>query len=181
MSLINNIKLKIGNYFCREIALNSKIKRKSVNYEQAKKIGILYTATNQENFEVVKNYTRKIRESKKTVRALGFVNHKELHRDQSPTVDLDFFTLKDVNWYYKPGGHIVENFTNENYDILICLDTESSLSVQYILANSKANFRVGKYEERNKIFFDFMIDLQNKNNLSYFIEQVNHYINLINN
>lgn len=180
MTILSAIKHHIGKQICRRNALNSNIKREAINFQQAKKIGILYDASNLEEFNIIKNYAKQIRALKKEVKALGFVNGKDLDYTQQPTIDLDFFTIKNTNWYYKPFGIIIDNFVNEKYDILICLDMACHLPVQHILAGSKAKFRVGRYNKDEHIFFDFMIDLQNINNIPYFIEQVNHYINLIN-
>jgi len=180
VSIIEKITKRIGEIACHRAAAHVKVIRDAKNFEQAKKIGILYDATDLEEFEIVKEYAKVIREERKEVKALGFVNEKETQSNQMPTIDLDFFTKKDLNWYHKPGGYIVENFINTEYDILISLNFNDCYPLQYISAVSKAKFRVGKYDEKYKLYYDLMIDLQNNNNLSYFIELVNHYINMIN-
>ena len=180
MGFIEKMKNRIGAIACQRAAAQVKVIRDAKNFEQSKKIGILYDATNLEEFEIVREYAKMIREKKIEVKALGFVNEKETQSNQMPTIDLDFFTKRELNWYDKPGGYIVENFINTEYDILISLDFNDCYPLQYISAVSKAKFRVGKYDEKFKLYYDLMIDLQNNNNLSYFIELVNHYINMIN-
>ncbi|MBL4654253.1 MAG: hypothetical protein JKY33_00335 [Bacteroidia bacterium] len=180
MSLFNGIKKSIGSSLCKANAESSKVVRIAVNFDDAKRVGIIYDATDSERFEIVKEYAKEIRESGKEVKALGFVNDKQTGRHQLPTIDLDFFTLKDLNWYLKPSGHTIRNFINGDHDILICLDMEGCLPLQFIAGSSKAKYRVGKYDPKNQSYYDLMIDLQKNENLSYFIEQVNHYINLIN-
>lgn len=180
MSILQGIKKTAGRYMAARMAAKSKTARKAVNFESAKKIGILYDATDMEKFEIVKQYAKNLRLRKKEVKALGFVNAKQTDRHQQPTIDLDFFTLNDVNWYYKPAGHIVNNFIHAKHDILICLDLDGCIPLQFISAVSSAGFRVGKYNKANQSFYDMMIDLQNNANLSYFIEQVNHYLEMIN-
>ena len=89
---------------------------------------------------------------------------------------LDFFTRKTLNWFYKPSNPIIKNFVNREFDILIDLHTGNSIPFKYIVAMSKARFKIGKYEKGSTSFYDFMISTRENLALPQFIEQVNHYL-----
>src|ERR1039457_2243173 len=90
--------------------------RMVVSIKDAKKIGVLYNATESEDFEIVKTYVRKLLGDKKEVTSLGYVDKKELPSNQFAKLGLDFFTKKNLNWYLIPNSTLVTNFINEEFD-----------------------------------------------------------------
>jgi hypothetical protein len=85
-----------------------------------------------------------------------------------------------LNWFGKPSTHIIENFINEEYDLLIDLNIHDHFPLKYIAALSKAKFKVGKYKEQDEIIYDMMIDSDNTQKLKYFLRQVDTYIAMLN-
>jgi hypothetical protein len=110
---------------------------------------------------------------------LGFIDEKELPADYQSKLEFDFFTRKDLSRFYKPGGNTVKNFIQEDYDILIDLTSEEVIPLRYILNYSRARFKVGFYSEENQPYYDLMINMK-KYNMIDFIDQVNHYLKIIN-
>ena len=97
-----------------------------------------------------------------------------------PSLEFDFVTLKDINWYYKPKGVPVDNFINEDFDVLIDLVTNDCLPMEFLQALAHARFKVGKYNEDKKDVYDLMINVKEVKNINYLIEQVHHYLTIIN-
>lgn len=157
------------------------IKRKpqTLSLESVRSIGILYDATENENYEVVKNYVRELRELKKEVLALGFVDQKELPNMRFSKLGLDFFTRKNLNWYFKPSHPMVTKFINADFDILIFLNIEQLLPLKYIAAATQAKFKIGKYDAKNAAFCDFMIKTNEQVTLPKFIDLVNNYLKVL--
>ena len=180
MSWIRNIKSSIGEYLFRKEIKFTQRERAVVGFGDAKKIGILYDATTKSNYELVKEYLRKIRNQQKEVKALGFIDSKKFPPDQFVKLGMDFFTREHLNWYLTPDSRVTDNFVNENFDILISLNIEKCFPLQYISAFSKAKYRVGNYGNGSEVFYDLMINLKPEDDLKNFIEQVDYYINLIN-
>ena len=52
--------------------------------------------------------------------------------------------------------------------------------IQYIVAKSRARFKVGRFTDSNKRFLDMMIDTAGSNSLSQFIVNVDKYLMMIN-
>jgi hypothetical protein len=94
--------------------------------------------------------------------------------------DFDFFTREDFNWYYKPQGRKVAGFISESFDILIDLRLSKFTPLLFIVALSRAHFKVGRYRTDFKEFYDLMIDVDDNSDLTYFTEQILHYLSMLN-
>jgi len=179
MQFIEDIKKKVGKWvFKRELKINKR--RKEVcNLESAKSIGILYDASSEEQINLVRPFVSFFFDLKKDVKALGFVNAKELSYCHVPKLQYDFFYKKDLNWYYKPQNYIIDNFIKKEHDILINLTDSSVIPIKYLVASSLAHFKIGIYEENYQIY-DLMISLTNDRSQQKLMDEIKHYINLIN-
>ena len=179
MSYIQNFRLKINQFlFLRELKLNQRVKS-VCNVDEAKSIGILYDATSEENINKIKPFVSYFFELRKDVKALGYVNDKKLSYCHTPKLQYDFFYQKDLNWFYKPQNYIIDNFVKRDYDILINLCDSSCIPIKYLVAKSIARFKIGMYEENFDIY-DLMIELKNKKSIQKLMDEIKHYINLIN-
>ena len=179
MQFIEDIKKKVGKWvFKRELKINKR--RKEVcNLESAKSIGILYDASSEEQINLVRPFVSFFFDLKKDVKALGFVNAKELSYCHVPKLQYDFFYKKDLNWYYKPQNYIIDNFIKKEHDILINLTDSSVIPIKYLVASSLAHFKIGIYEENYQIY-DLMISLTNDRTQQKLMDEIKHYIKLIN-
>ena len=174
------IKSKIAHFiFYREFASHQR-QQKMVSFPEARTIGIIYDSTNERNYEIIKRYVKELRDTyKKDVLALGYYDKKELPPTRLSKLGLDFFTRKSLNWHYKPVAPVVRNFMAKDFDILIDLHTSGSIIFRYVAASTKAKFKIGRYEKNAATFYDFMISVNESISLAGFIEQVNHYLNLL--
>lgn len=178
MQFIEVIKQKLGDFFFKRELKSNPRQREVHNLHSAQSIGILYDATERENMMKVSEFVNTLFKTKKDVKALGFVNLKELTHHHMPMLQFDFFFLKDLNWYYKPQNYIIKNFVEKNYDILINLCDSDCIPIKYLAGTSQAKFKVGKYEEDIDLY-DMMIDVK-ENTLSALIKEIHHYLNVIN-
>lgn len=179
MQLFEDIKQKVGKWvFQRELKTNKRIKE-VCNLEDAKSIGILYDATNEQQIKQIQPFVKYFFELKKDVMALGYVNAKQLSYCHTPKLQYDFFYQKDLNWYYKPQNYIIDNFVKKEYDILINLCDSSVMPIKYLVASSVARFKIGRFEDGYEIY-DLMMEINDDKSLSKLMQEIKHYINLIN-
>jgi len=179
MQFIEDIKKKVGKWvFKRELKINKR-RKEICNLESAKSIGILYDASSEEQINLVRPFVSFFFDLKKDVKALGFVNAKELSYCHVPKLQYDFFYKKDLNWYYKPQNYIIDNFIKKEHDILINLTDSSVIPIKYLVASSLAHFKIGIYEENYQIY-DLMISLTDDRSQQKLMDEIKHYINLIN-
>lgn len=151
------------------------------NWSTAKSVGMIFRCDDEEKLEVVKKYIRHLKEEEgiKKIKALGFVDDKTLPAYASPKLELDFFCRTDLSWNFRPGGTTVKNFCNENWDILIDLESEEIIPLRHILNRSGAKFKVGYFTETYKHYYDLMLDVKSQDVVDY-IAQVNYYLSIIN-
>ena len=179
MQFIEDFKLKVGKWvFQRELQTNSRTKE-VCNLDDAKSIGILYDATSEQQIKIIKPFVSYFFDLKKDVKALGYVNSKELSYCHTPKLQYDFFYQKDLNWYYKPQNYIIDNFIKKEYDILINLCDSNTIPIKYLVASSIAHFKIGIHEEGYEIY-DLMISLKEDKSIEKLMNEIKYYINLIN-
>lgn len=176
---IQNIKLKLAwwklNKEHRKLVRNASFQ----NYTTAKTVGVIFNATQQETYELAKNYIQLLSKKENLkVKALGFVDSKEVLDFYQKSVFFDYFSRKNLNWYSRPNNPNTQEFINTKFDILIDLSIIEDFPIQYIVGLSRATFKVGCVKE-NKNFYDFMLQLGDKKDLKFFIEQLEHYLGMI--
>ena len=176
-----SIQSLIGNYLLKKEM--SKQHRQVVvsNLGTANKVGIIYYAEDEGTYKVVKEFVKSLREEGiRKIRAIGYVDKKEVPEHFPVKLEFDYFSKKDMNWYQKPSGVVVDNFLQEDFDILIDLSVDDHYPLKYLLARSKAKFKVGKQNEGKNAIFDMRIELEQVKSLRFLITQLSHYLNIIN-
>ena len=177
--MIPAIRKILANLRLRKELDENKNGHETVNFEAAKKIGLLYDATEQKDFEIVKEYVKNVRSRQKEVLALGYVDKKVLPQNQFAQLGLDFFTRKDLNWQHFPKSLEVSNFIKEPFDIVLNLSDNSIFPLRYIAAVSKAKFRVGRFDETSVPCYDMMIEITPGTGLKQFIGQAEDFLGKI--
>lgn len=157
-----------------------KISPHKFNFNAVRKVGMLFDASNPEDYELVKRYVVYLREHSKKVKVLGFFSEKKIPDYTYSKLEYDFFSVKETNWFGKPLTHIIDNFIEEEFDLLIDLNIRDHFSLKYVSALSKARFKVGKYKEADEKIYDMMIDADNTQTLKYFLRQIDTYITMMN-
>ena len=179
MQFIEDFKQKVGKWVFQSELKTNKRTKEVCNLDNAQSIGILYDATSEEQIKMVKPFVSYFFDLKKDVKALGYVNSKQLSFHHTPKLQYDFFYQKDLNWYYKPQNYIIDNFVKKEYDILINLCDSSIIPIKYLVASSIAHFKIGVHEENYEIY-DLMISLKDDKSMEKLMHEIRHYINLIN-
>jgi hypothetical protein len=182
MGIIKNVQQAIANRVLKLELKDIQRERKpnKFTFSGIKTVGILFDATNVEDYEIVKRYVVYLREHLKKVKVIGFFSTKQIPTLTYSKLEYDFFSTKELNWLGKPSSPIIQNFINEEYDLLIDLNIHNHFPLKYISALSKASFKVGKFEEDNVEAFDMMIDADNTKTVKYFLRQIDTYITMLN-
>jgi hypothetical protein len=179
VNLLTNIIEKVGFWTLRKAAKNQTRQKTVHNFESANSIGLLFDGTNEEHFESVQEFYGKLIRYVKTVKVLGFSRANDLPNQYLFKKNFTFYQKKDLNWYHKPINPDVDTFINRKFDILIDLTMNRDFHYQYIVANNPSRFKVGRNGDDNKLY-DLMINLKDNDSIDYFIEQIYHYLNIIN-
>ncbi|MBL7884451.1 MAG: hypothetical protein JNL69_10315, partial [Bacteroidia bacterium] len=142
MSVLKNIKSAIANRALNKELVQHKreLKPFKFNFSEIRNVGILFDSSNPEDFELVKRYVVYLREHTKKVKVIGFFSSKNIPSLTYSKLEYDFFSLKELNWLGKPTSNIIDNFINEEYDLLIDLNIHDHFALKYIASLSKAKF-----------------------------------------
>jgi hypothetical protein len=181
MKLLDRIKEWLG---IRRLLRDLSSDRKPIarNIGMARKVAIVYVVEDEAAHNQVRNYVKRLKEELgiSNIMALGYSDEKALPFYLHAKLNFDAICQKDLNWYRIPQGKAVENFMAEEYEIIIDLTLQDRLPIQYIMARSRARFKVGRYSESNKKILDMMIDMAGSQSLPQFIQQVHHYLMMVN-
>jgi hypothetical protein len=177
MSIITNWRIKAGNYFLNKMQALVQRKKHFESFDKAKTVGIIFNATDKEEFELVKRYVRYLKECNKKVKSIGFFNTDKIPDLTYSKLEWDFFTVKDLAWNYIPNKSFIENFINEEFDILIDMNIHHNFPLHYISCLSKAHFKIGLYNPNSD--YDLMIDMPEEKGLKFFLRNVDQYIQLL--
>jgi len=149
------------------------------NFDTARSAVILFGTDDPDSFPAIKEFRKFIEEKEIRCKAFGYVHQKEIPQEMLFWDSYAFITRKDLNWYSKPIGDVVESFYSQDPDILFDLTSSSPLELQYLVQLSTARFKIGVFtEEEND--YDLMINLTKPADLKYLTEQIEHYVSMLN-
>lgn len=176
MSFLEAFRLRLHRYYLRrELKKNSSVIRQSTPFEEAKKIGILFNASDLEQEKLVLQYVERLRsKNHKKVTILGFFDDKE-ERDFSL---FKHYSNKDLDWLFRPKKEDVNYFIDKKFDIVISFLSKPYMHSDYIMALSKAQLRVGR-NSNNTDSFDLIIN-ERQNDPAHFVALVDMYLRIFN-
>lgn len=179
MKLLNNIKESINKSKVAHAQKTHKRGHKICNLGQAKNVGIIFSATDEHNFGTVRNLMQTLEKRGQIVTVLGLTTEKEIPGNWLFRKGIDFILLKDLNWYGKPTSPAASDFIKTPFDILIDASSTSHIALNYIVSLSESSFKVGR-QTTFASNYDLTIEVGNNLELNYFIEQLTHYLEIIN-
>jgi hypothetical protein len=180
MSIKHSIKKSFGRFFLKREPGTARNKA-FFNLADAKTIGILFCYSTAEDFDLLKKYVIYLKECKKKVKVIGYFDMTEEPPNLSYSkVEYEFFTRKDLNWHLRPENIYINNFIEEERDVLIDLNVQGVLPLQFITRKAKANFKIGKFSDEGKEIYDMLIDSDSTKSFKCFLAQVDTYLSMIN-
>jgi len=182
LKFLDDIKIKLGKRMLKS-KLNQDRNTEVHNFDDARSVGILYREKGESFFILVKQYVKYLRDEygMKDILAMAYIDDKKqiphwhIHR-----LKYDYFTKGDLDWKFQPSCQQVDKFVNQEFDILIDLEKDFCLPLRFVLAESKANFKVGYYSADNEKYYDMMIQASKESTFDEYVSQVNHYLKRIN-
>ena len=149
------------------------------NFDTAKTAYIIFDASMHDAIPLIQDFRKYLTSQSIQSKAIGIVEEKEIPSELLMRKNYSFLTKKDKNWYKRPKGEVVEKFMADKPNILFDFTFRPSLEVQYLVQLSGADFKVGCFTE-DENDYDLMINPSKDCELEYFVEQVRHYISILN-
>ena len=180
VNFIENTRQSVGSFFLKRDLAKVVRSKQIVNMKDIRTIGIVYDASEEETYAIVSNFVRRFQEDQKIVRTLGFVNFRRLPHYCFPKLSYDYFTRRDLNLYFKPVNIKANEFVNEEFDVVIDLCMNDCFPIRYVTGLSKAKLKVGRFGDKYSGIYDFMLNVDNTISLGDFINEITHYLTIIN-
>jgi len=180
LAFFQNIRNRIGEHFLMKQHASYSRERAIINIDSATNIGIVFCGDNPDDVELIKSHVQTLRNMGKQVKSLGFIHVKELPLGLNGSMMHQYFALKELNWYYKPSSQFIDNFVNDEFDILFDFGAITQLPIMYINSMSKAKCKVGRYVEKYVDFYDVMVEVDKSKKLDYVVKTIHNYIMLLN-
>ncbi len=178
MSLLNRIKNRVGLFFLQR-ALRKQVRNRAFcNFDSAKTVGVLFDASHQESYMTTKAFIASLQQKRIDAKGLGYVATQEALEYFPAHENIQFFSLKANNWYFKPISNEAIDFITKKIDILIYLTMLDALQLKFIVGLADAKLKLGS-RSTDLFYYDFIIDMKGKDNLRFYIGQVNHYLSTV--
>lgn len=181
MSFIKDIQEKVGRFKLRQERKRLKRKVKAFSLEKASTIGVLYNATNRNDEEIAKKFIQYLKEERKEVLSLGFIDSKSSSELIHPIINYTYFDQNDLSKSLVPKGNDVKKFINKPFSVLIDLTIKDCFPLEYISSLSHAKFKVGAQGSYRDNVCDLIIDVDENSTLKFLIIQIKHYLKMIKN
>lgn len=179
--MIKKIKNKIANIGLNKQLAKQVRQKEFINLEDARSIGIVFEATNLDDFERIKKYVLKLKEQGKKVHAVGYFDQKISPTNISyPKTEFDFFNNKELKAMGQPSSPYIQTFISEIRDILIDFNILNKYPLRYISVNSYAKCKIGIDIPENKSSHDILIAIKPENGIAEYIKQTDIYLTMIN-
>ncbi|MFW5792704.1 MAG: DUF6913 domain-containing protein [Bacteroidota bacterium] len=155
--------------------------RKLVNLADAENIGILYDASNEDDYIYITKLVRDLQVEHKKVKTIGFIRQKKMPSYGFPKLTFEFCNKKDFKWNFNPKQQVIKEFIEFPFDILIDLTPSDIFQMKYLSALSKAGLIIGRYDEQWKDYYDILIKEKNNCKLEEMVNHYFHYLKMLKN
>ena len=180
MELCKNSRLAVGSFIVTR-QLNKFYRIKKFNsLRNAHKIGIVWDGSNINDFKAITAFYMEMQGKGIQVDIVCYYPGKILPDEYTALRYMTCYKRGDLNLFFIP--HILEldEFIATPYEILIDINFNNYFPLYYVSALSKAEFKIGAGKTINHNTLDMTIEIANKKDISYYIEQVRYYLEMIN-
>jgi len=161
-------------YRTNRLIRKSTSKRNSIAFNEANKIGIVYTSYGPETTDTVELLVDKLKKDGKQVKVLVYERNTSVKH-----LPFDTFTGNDINFWCQFKNDKIINFIDQNFDFLFFLDERPNIIIKNILAKSKAKCIVGKYSEENEALLNLMVMHKKGETADEIVNKIYHYAKLV--
>jgi hypothetical protein len=178
--MFDALKARIGRMRLRDELTAVQRSKAFFGIDEIKTVGISARFSTADDFELLRKYVNYLRDQKKKVKVLVQYTGKEEPAVQYSKLEYDFYGVKMLDWTGRPSGHIVQNFIDEPFDLLLDLNDGKSFALYCVGGLSRASFKIGRYEEDGEHLHDMLIDSPADKGLKFYLRQIDTYLQLIN-
>jgi len=153
--------------------------RNVANYQQVNQLGILFHLTEDVDPEPLAQFIKKLEQDHKKIKLLTYLETTHSHPYR---FYIDFFRKEDIPWT----GRLedipkIKQFLDTPFDYLFCIESEPQPVFHVLLQKSRANCRVGLFDQSRTNLFEMMVDNPGWKDVGHTLEQMLNYTRLLKN
>ncbi len=163
---------------------NAQRDKKIENLSQVKDIGIVFTLSDEQEWNLLYHFAQLMEKDGKKVVMIGLhpsnvqISFIVTHAHTTICREKD-----DFNFWGLPKDDVIETFTNRHLDVLIDTTDQPNFFGQYVALRSNADLKVTYTDEveatLNDNIFDMMIKGEGTLDLRDYLNQVVHYLKMV--
>ena len=181
MEFFRNTRLKIASVLLRRRVARSGRKMTYNNFARVKTIGVVWNASNHEEFPLLARFQQRMNERNIDVRILGYYHGKNLPDRYTAIRYLSCLRSSEINFFYIPESIEAKDFIGTRFDILIDINFKKIFPLTYITRLSQASLKVGLFEvEGNDTPFELMMEIKSPVDVEEYLKQAIQYLEMIN-
>lgn len=165
---------KIIAFQLPKLVRKSQVRRQTVEYQRAERIGVLTTLPNHEKQHDIDQFVDRLVADQKEVEVLCY----DQRRARNKIFGYVQFSDRDISLFGSLRADYILDFVNRDFDYLFHFDTESNVILDKILALSHAKCRVGCDLPGHHDFYELMVKADSLDDMS---EMIFHYVKLVSN
>ncbi|SHH77152.1 DUF6913 domain-containing protein [Winogradskyella jejuensis] len=142
--------------------------------KKAESIGVLLNYSEYCDYDVINSFLDKLDITSAKRKIFTYISDKNTEHSQWDNV----FTAKDFGWKGKLKNSDLKNFTETNFDVLICYFLANDNELKQIAAMSSADLKVG-ISNTDERLYDLIIDVDTKN-FDVFKTELKKYLTILN-
>ena len=183
MELFITLRLKAGRSILRRRASSVRRLKPKFDLDKVKRIGVLWDASNEDDFKHIAALNRQMMEIGKTVEVLTWIPGKDVPYRLTGLTYMKFLKNADLNWVFIPISDDAHKFIETKFDLLIDINPSDVLPLTFIATLSPSPMKVGPDDSVDPVNspYDLMIQAGHPLKTALFLEQVLHYLTLISN
>ena len=181
MGLVVNMRLKAGRMMLHRRMGALRRMKQDFSLDGVRKIGILWDASYENDFQHLAALKRQLSESGKSVEVIAWIPGRDVPDKLTGLSYMKFLRKADLNWAYLPVSGDANKFLETKYDLLIDVNPSSLFQLSALAALSAAPMKVGPdlTDEPENAPYDLMIRAPKPFSIALFIDQAMHYLSLI--
>jgi len=181
MGLFYNLRLKAGSMILHRRLSALRRMKLDFNFEMVKKVGILWDASYEKDFQHLAALNRQLTDMGKSVEVMVWIPGKNVPDRLTGLTYMKFLRKTDLSWAFFPISEDARRFISTNYDLIIDINPSSLFQLTCLVALSSATMKVGPdiTNEPEKTPYDLMIKTTKPFSIAPFIEQTMHYLSMI--
>lgn len=181
MELFRNLRLNLGKSSLSGKAARTKRKSVYTNFQDIKSIGIVWDASNTEDFRSLSRFHQKMSEKNIEISIFGYYTGKDLPAQYTAIRYLNCLKKEETDFFYRPVTASASEFIDRQFDLLIDINFKNLFTLLYVSTLSRARFKVGLSGSNPETSpFDLMISAKSTIDIESYLEQVIVYLEMIN-